>query len=433
MRRGLTLGRVAGIPIVMDLSMVVFMVIVVWLLRGGLLSLGSGTVIADGPTAWAAAVTGAFLFLGSVLVHELSHSLTALRLGLAVKQIRLLIFGGLSEIEREADTPRAELLITIAGPASSALLAVVFFFSAPLLSGSPAFASLFRWLGIVNGVLAVFNLLPGFPLDGGRALRAVLWSRTGDRVRATRVSTTIGRGLGLSMAFVGIFLIDRLGFDGLWLAFIGWFLFSAAGVAAKSAHIDPRWGETKVGAVMERTAPWVSPALPLDQVSFGTSDVLPVADPWGTVVGIVNKGAVMGVRNDQRSFRTVNDVMHRQSPRYVVDEGVYVADLVRRFTDESWTVVVTRRGEPIGIIRSERLRVPEQTGQDLAGPAPDLDVGTVGGSTPGEVDDDDVGPGLLGGVDEPGGRIDLGRRADHQEDIGGETGRRGPLPGSLGE
>lgn len=433
MRRGLTLGRIAGIPIVMDFSMVVFMVLVVWLLRGGLLTIGAGPVEIDTTAAWAAAIVGAFLFLGSVVVHELSHSLTALRLGLAVKQIRLLIFGGLSEIEREADTPRAELLITIAGPASSAVLAAGFFFSAPLLGFAPAFASLFRWLGIVNGVLAVFNLLPGFPLDGGRALRALLWARTGDRVRATRVSTTIGRGLGLSMAFIGIFLIDRLGFDGLWLAFIGWFLFSAAGVASRSAHIDPRWGTTKVSEVMERTAAWVSPALPLDQVSFGSSDVLPVADPWGAVVGIVNKGAVMGVRSDQTTYRTVNDVMRRQSPRYVVDVDELVADVVQRYAEPSWTAVVTRNGDPVGIIRSEGLRVPEKHGEDLTGTAPDVDVGPMGGSAAGDIDDDDARPGLLGGIDEPGSRIDLGRGPDHQEDVGGEAGRGRPLPGPLGE
>lgn len=433
MRRGLTLGRVAGIPIVMDYSMVVFMVLVVWLLRGGLLTMGAGQVVIDTTAAWAAAIVGAFLFLGSVVVHELSHSLTALRLGLAVKQIRLLIFGGLSEIEREADTPRAELLITIAGPASSAVLAVGFFFSAPLLGFAPAFASLFRWLGIVNGVLAVFNLLPGFPLDGGRALRAVLWARTGDRVRATRVSTTIGRGLGLSMAFTGIFLIDRLGIDGLWLAFIGWFLFSAAGMASRTAHLDPRWGDTKVAEVMERTAAWVSPALPLDQVSFGDSEVLPVGDPWGTVVGIVTKGAVIGVRSDQASYRTVNDVMRRQSPRYVVDEGERVAELVRRFQEPSWTVVVTRNENPVGVVRSERLRVPQEDREDLAGPAADLDVGTLRGGAPSHVDDDDPSPGSLGGVDQSGGWIDLGGRADHQEDVGGEAGGGRPLPGPLGE
>ncbi len=433
MRRGLTLGRIAGIPIVMDVSMLVFMALVVWFIRSGLLALGAGPIDIDAGAAWAAGIVGAFLFLGSVVVHELSHSLTALRLGLAVKQIRLLIFGGLSEIEREADTPRAELLITIAGPASSAALAAIFFFSAPLLAFAPAFASLFRWLGIVNGVLAVFNLLPGFPLDGGRALRAVLWARTGDRARATRVSTTIGRGLGLTMAFIGIFLIDRLGLDGLWLAFIGWFLYSAAGVAARTVHLDPRWGETKVSAVMERTAGAVSPALPLDQVSFGDIDVLPVADPWGTVVGIVNKGAVVGLRADETSYRSVNDVMRRQGPRYVVDEEELVADLVRRFSEQSWTVVVTRNGEPVGVIRSERLRVSEQDGQDLARPTPDLDVGVPGGGAGSGVDNHDARPGLPGSVDQPGGRVDLGGGADDQEDVGGETGGRRLPPGPFGE
>jgi len=433
MRKGLTLGRVAGIPIVMDFSMVVFMVLVVWLVRGGLLTVGAGPAEITNAAAWAAAVVGALLFLGSVVVHELSHSLTALRLGLAVKQIRLLIFGGLSEIEREADTPRAEMLITIAGPASSAVLAVGFFFTAPLLGFAPAFASLFRWLGIVNGVLAVFNLLPGFPLDGGRALRAFLWARTGNRVRATRVATTIGRGLGLSMAFLGIFLIDRLGLDGLWLAFIGWFLYSAAGVAARSAHIDPRWRGTKVGDVMERTAAWVSPALPLDQVRFGSSDVLPVADPWGSVVGVVNKGAVMGVRADQTSYRTVNDVMRRQSPRYVADVDDLVADVVQRFQEASWIAVVTRNRDPVGVVRSERLRVPEEDGEDLARPAPDLDVRPLRGGTVSNVDDDDSGPGVSGGVDETGRWIDLSRGPDHEEDVGGEAGGGRPLPGPLGE
>ena len=282
-------------------------------------------------------------------------------------------------------------------------------------------------------MLAVFNLLPGFPLDGGRALRAMLWARTGDRVRATKVSTAIGRGLGMTMAFIGIFMIDRLGFDGLWLAFIGWFLFSAAGVAARTAHIDPRWGETKVGEVMERTSQWVSPALPLDQVSFGTTDVLPVADPWGSVVGIVNKGAVVGVRSDETSYRTVNDVMRRQSPRYVVDVDDYVSDVVKRFVEPSWTAVVTRNGDPVGIVRSERLRVPEDAGKDLGRRTEDLDVSDARGGAPLDVDDDDLRPGLLGGVDQAGRWIDLGGGPDDQEDVSGDAGGSGPLPGPLRE
>ncbi len=431
MRRGLTLGRVAGIPIVMDFSMVLFTVVIVWFLRSRMVVV-DGILINDA-LAWTVSIIGAVLFLGSVVIHELSHSLTALRLGLAVKQIRLLIFGGLSEIEREADTPRAEFLIAAAGPLSSALLAGAFLGLAPLASGSPAFRSLFQALGIVNGLLAVFNILPGFPLDGGRVLRALIWGRTKDRVRATKVATTIGKGLGMSMAFIGIFLIDRLGFDGLWLAFIGWFLFSAAGVAARSAHIDPRWGETKVGDVVERTAAWVSPALPLDQVKFGSSDVLPVADPWGTVVGIVNKGAVMGIRADQTTYRTINDVMRRQGPRYVVDGDEYVADVVKRFQEPEWTVVVTRNNEPIGVLRSARLRVPEQDRQDVAGKAEDLDVGSMGRSASLSVDDNDLGSGVLGSLDEPGRWVDLGGSSDDEEDVGDETGGSGPLPSPFGE
>lgn len=432
MRRGLTLGRISGIPIVMDLSLILFMVVVVWLLRGGLVALGGGAVPVSPVTAWAAAITGAVLFLMSVLVHELSHSLTARKLGLGVKQIRLLIFGGLSEIEQEADTPRTELLITIAGPASSALLAGLFYFSSQLLGGIPAFGSLFRWLGIVNGVLAVFNLLPGFPLDGGRALRAVVWARTGDRAGATRIASAIGRALGLSMAFLGVFLIDRLGFDGLWLAFIGWFLFSAAGVAARTAHMDPRWGSTRIGEVMERTPSWVSPALPLDQVRFGSNDVLPVADPWGTVVGIVNKGAVMGLRADRASFRTVHDVMRRQSPRFVVDVEELVADVVSRFPEPSWTAVAVRGGNPVGVVRSDLLRVPQEEGHDLPGRPEEFDVGVRRDGGPGDVDHDQTGSSGLGGVDEPGRGVDLGRGADHQHDVGGEAGGGRPSPGPLG-
>ena len=178
---------------------------------------------------WLVAGGTALLFFASVLAHELSHALVATRFGLKVEGITLFIFGGATSIDSDSRTPREEALIAIAGPATS--LAIGFaFLGLALLVTQPQLGALLGWLGVINIALGAFNLIPGFPMDGGRVLRALLWRVRGDRLVATRNAALVGRITAYLLIAVGVFIALQPGglFSGLWLALIGWFLSNAA-------------------------------------------------------------------------------------------------------------------------------------------------------------------------------------------------------------
>ncbi|MHB1162069.1 MAG: site-2 protease family protein [Chloroflexota bacterium] len=223
-------GRLFGIRIGLSPSWFVIFALVTW-------SLGAAYFPAQHPvwpaaTHWTMAIGGSLLFFGSVLAHELAHSVVALRNGIPVVRITLFIFGGLAQIGREASTPRVEAAIAVAGPAASLALAILFGLAHLIVgAASPPAASLSLWLAMVNGSLALFNLIPGFPLDGGRLLRAGLWSITGDHGAATRLASWAGQGVGLLLVFYGVYATFGLGgslMAGIWPVMVGWFLHSAA-------------------------------------------------------------------------------------------------------------------------------------------------------------------------------------------------------------
>lgn len=227
MRTSLTVGRIAGIPLKIHINWFLTAVLVTWSLAGGYFPQEypgwSST------TYWLVGVTTALLFFLSVLLHELGHSLVAIREGVAVNSITLFIFGGVAHIAHEPETPRSEFRIVAAGPAASLLLAGGFSLLAWLSWGGPEFSAAASYLGRINLVLAVFNLIPGFPLDGGRILRAFLWGASADYRRATRWATNVGLAIALGFIALGIGLMFLTNFiAGLWVAFIGWYLSTAA-------------------------------------------------------------------------------------------------------------------------------------------------------------------------------------------------------------
>src|SRR5262245_65311670 len=170
-------------------------------------------------------------FFGSVLFHEMAYSLMAIRSGKPVRSITLFIFGGVSEIGKEADRPGEEIRIALIGPLSSYFLAAVFGAVWLLSRGrAPVVGEVSQWLSTINLILGTFNLLPGIPLDGGRVLRGIAWSLTGDKDRATRLAAGAGRAIGYLMILGGVFMAIQLNrlFDGVWLGFLGWFLAHAA-------------------------------------------------------------------------------------------------------------------------------------------------------------------------------------------------------------
>jgi Zn-dependent protease/CBS domain-containing protein len=180
--------------------------------------------------SWLIGLIASMLLFSSVLAHELTHSLVARSKGEEVRSITLFLFGGVAEISEEPETPAKEFIIALVGPLSSLVIASLFFGLWQLMQGiNEPIAAIARYLSIINGILALFNMVPGFPLDGGRVLRAIAWKWTGDIKRATRIASVAGQVIAFLLIFFGISQILRgLFFDGLWTALIGWFIHSAA-------------------------------------------------------------------------------------------------------------------------------------------------------------------------------------------------------------
>jgi len=221
------LGRIFGIEIELDYSWFIIFGLVAISMSGSLRASLRGL-----PTEyyWLLGILVALVLFASVLLHELAHSLIARRKGLEISGITLFLFGGVSKLTKEPQSALSELLIALAGPATSLALAAGFWILGQL-SPFPIASAILRILGLINLMLAIFNLIPGFPLDGGRVLRAIIWQLSGNFSQATRIAALSGQGFGLLFIFIGIasFLGNpHRGLGDLWIAFIGWFLIQAA-------------------------------------------------------------------------------------------------------------------------------------------------------------------------------------------------------------
>ncbi len=250
----LNIGRLFGIRIGLSASWFIIFALVAWTLAAGYFP--AQHLGWSARSLWALGILGSLLFFCSVLIHELAHSLVALHYGISVTRITLFIFGGAAHIDRDAPSPRVEATISAAGPAASFALMVLF--GALSFAGreaSQSLSSLCFWLAVVNGSLAIFNLIPGFPLDGGRLLRAMLWFITDDYRAATRVATLAGQATGLLLAFYGFsvaFGREGMLMAGLWPALVGLFLYSAAQSSWRAFKLATCLEQVVVEDVMDR-------------------------------------------------------------------------------------------------------------------------------------------------------------------------------------
>src|SRR6184192_258138 len=232
MNENLSLGRIAGIHVGLNWSLLVIAALIAWSLATGILP-----PAAPGQNSgayWTAGVVSSFVYLACLLAHELAHSIVAMRRGVRVEGITLWLFGGVSRFSSESSSPGAQAWITFVGPLTSLLLGVVFFLASVAIGGggnNPGLlAATLSWLGYINILLGVFNLLPAFPLDGGRILQSLIWLRTRDRLRATRIAARIGRAFAFIFIAYGLITFFAAGslIGGVWSIFLGWFLLSAA-------------------------------------------------------------------------------------------------------------------------------------------------------------------------------------------------------------
>jgi len=289
------LGRVAGIPVGAHWSVAVILAIITELLAVTVLP---GAFGHERPAEyWAVAGAAAVLFLASLLAHELAHALVARRNGVGVRSITLWMLGGVAELDGDPPSAGADLRIALAGPAASLVAGGVLFGAGVAIAaaGGPGVAAAAAtWLALMNGILAVFNLLPGAPLDGGRVLRAALWRHWGDRERAERGAARAGRVLGASLIGLGTAeLLALRSLGGLWLMLLGWFLISAAAAEEQAAAAKTALAGVLVADVMtahpEFAPGWQTVGqFIIDRAAVRSrQDAFPVTGPAGELTGLV--------------------------------------------------------------------------------------------------------------------------------------------------
>ncbi|MFC1935904.1 site-2 protease family protein, partial [Chloroflexota bacterium] len=264
MRPSFRLGRIAGVEIGIHYTWLFAFVLITWTLADGFFP--DSFPGWSWPVYWATGILSALFLFASVLIHELAHSLVAKGRGLPVQGITLFIFGGVSSIRAEAKAAKDEFLIAVVGPVTSLILAAVFgaMWLAVSDKNTPLTAIL-MYLALVNGLLGLFNLLPGFPLDGGRVVRAVLWGATGNLSKATNIAAGAGQVLALVFISWGVFqLLSGNVLGGLWIAFIGWFLNGAAESSRRQTAFQEALRGIAVSEVMDPDPETVGPETRVD-------------------------------------------------------------------------------------------------------------------------------------------------------------------------
>lgn len=356
-----SLGRVAGVPLALHWSVAVVFGLLTWSLAEGILP---ASVDGASTTAyWIAGAVGGTLFMQSLLAHEVAHALVARRHGVGVRRMTLWLFGGVAELEREAPTPQAELRIAAAGPATSLACAVAFGVAAAaasVLDASLA-AAVLGWLAAANVVLALFNLIPGAPLDGGRILMALLWRRHGDRLRAMRTATKAGRVTGYGLMCVGVAeLLVGADMGGLWTIFIGWFLLGAARGEAAHAEASHALAGLRVRDVMtatpQRVPGWVSLHLFVHEYALtGRHTTFPVDDADGRVIGLVTLSQVKARPATSWPELTVAAVMTPLPGVPVADPADDLAAAIARSAESGGRLLVFDGGSLVGIVTPSDL------------------------------------------------------------------------------
>jgi Zn-dependent protease/CBS domain-containing protein len=266
---------------------------------------------------WITGVIASILLFVSVLLHELAHSFVAQARGLPVRSITLFIFGGVSNIVREAENPRTEFAMAVVGPLSSLVIAGVFYGLFLVVPNKlDPLAALLSYLAGINALLAVFNLIPGFPLDGGRVLRSIIWGATGNLVKATNIAGRVGLVFGWGLIGVGLFQILAGNFlGGIWIAFIGWFLSSAAESSRQETTVQEYLKGFRVKDVMTPNPQTIGPGATVLEVVQGIFSqyhrrAVPVARD-GKLVGIVTLTNIRGLPQEKWAITPVEAIMSR--------------------------------------------------------------------------------------------------------------------------
>lgn len=373
--RSIPIGRVFGVRLGVHWTVLVIFALIVLQVRGEVLPTWHPDWTSA--TSWAVALAAAIVFLASIVIHELAHAMVARAYGIPVRSITLFLLGGVADIERRPPHPRAEALMAAVGPLTSALLGIAAIVVSASLAPAMAtddpmeaiaafgpVATVLAWVGPVNLVLAAFNTIPAFPLDGGRVFRALLWWLTRDALRATRVAALVSRGLAVAMFATGVvmgFGVDVPLFgtgigSGLWLALLGWFLYSVATLSYQQLLVETMLAPMKVRDVMHEAPPTVAAASTLaelaEQFFRRTEDhALPVVTD-GALVGQVTTDDLRRFPRAEWPERHVQDVMTPAAQVESLSPDDALVDGLRRLgRDDARELPVIEDHALVGVLR----------------------------------------------------------------------------------
>jgi Zn-dependent protease/CBS domain-containing protein len=359
MNENLSLGRIVGIHVGLNWSLLVVAALIAWSIATGILP-----AAAPGQTSasyWTAGVVSAFVYLASLLAHELAHSIVATRRGVKVEGITLWLFGGVSRFSSESSSPGAQAWITFVGPLTSLLLGAIFLLAAAVVGGganSVLLSASLAWLGYINILLGVFNLLPAFPLDGGRILQSLIWRGTGDRLRATRIAARIGMGFAFLFIAYGLITFFAAGslIGGVWAVFLGWFLLSAARAEEAGGLIRQALSRISVADVMTPNPVQAPDDISVEEALHGyvlTSrhSTFPTHDAGGRLSGLLTMAALKNVAPGARPTTRIREIicpLDKVSTATPADPATNLLDVSDGCSDGRTLVV--DNGRLVGII-----------------------------------------------------------------------------------
>lgn len=363
------LVTIMGIPIRVHFSWLIVFGLITWSLSTYYFPNAAPQL--PGSSYWVGGIVAALMLFISVALHELSHSFIALRHGIPITGITLFIFGGVAQMEGEPPDPEVELKMAIAGPLSSLVLSLIFFLLS-LAPGGEVLKALFHYLSQLNLILGLFNLIPGFPMDGGRVMRAYLWKKKGDFYYATRKAA--GYGKNIAVFFIGFGVLSIFtGFPGgLWLMLIGWFLHSAAQSSYVQAGLKETLMQVRVKDMMVRDVVTLVPDTTLEQavndyfLKYGYGGFPVVRD--GRLLGMLTLKEFRGVSREIWKEKTVAEVFVRHDRKWEVnaeDDAWHVLELMIR--EDQGRLAVVDQGSLSGLITRNGIAKYVQITAELKG------------------------------------------------------------------
>jgi Zn-dependent protease/predicted transcriptional regulator len=373
MKAQIKLGRIFGVEIGLHYSWFIIALLITFSLAGQFQENNPGW--SDG-LRWGVSIVTAVLFFAAIVVHELSHAIVAKLRGLPVRSITLFALGGVAQIEKEAADAKTEFWMGIIGPITSFVIGVVCLAITVALGWTPPefpqrpLPAMLMWLGVINIGLAIFNMIPGFPLDGGRVLRGIIWWITGNAKRATTIAARVGQFIAFAMIVYGVLQFFRgTGFNGLWMAFIGWFLLSASRESYAQMVISEGLRGLRVGDVMSRDLPVVDAHSNLQTFAeehlTRTGRRFWVVTLNGQPEGIITPTEISTVERNRWPYTTVADVMRPLDATRTVNPNTPVTEAheVMAQQDLNQLPVVNERGLAGLISRAHILQLIQTRAQ----------------------------------------------------------------------